>query len=154
MLMFGKIIIITLIFALAGCYRNIGKQTVEVGTSKDFDAEETTMTNQGQELKIDEVVIGEGAEATNGATVAVHYTGKLTNGTIFDSSINRGTPIEFVLGAGDVIAGWDQGLNGMKVGGKRVLTIPPSLAYGDQGAGGVIPPNSTLIFDVELVEVK
>jgi FKBP-type peptidyl-prolyl cis-trans isomerase len=109
----------------------------------------------GGGLMIEEVKAGEGAVATKGKTVSVHYTGKLTNGTKFDSSLDRGQPIEFVLGAGMVIKGWDQGIDGMKVGGKRKLTIPPELAYGARGTpGGPIPPNATLVFDVELVGVK
>jgi len=110
---------------------------------------------EGSGLMIEEVKAGDGALATKGKTVSVHYTGKLTNGTKFDSSLDRGQPIEFVLGAGMVIKGWDQGIDGMKVGGKRKLTIPPELAYGARGTpGGPIPPNATLVFDVELVGVK
>jgi FKBP-type peptidyl-prolyl cis-trans isomerase len=100
-----------------------------------------------------DVVVGTGAEATPGKTVSVHYTGTLTNGTKFDSSRDRGTPFDFVLGQGRVIQGWEQGVAGMKVGGQRKLTIPPDQGYGDQ-AMGPIPPNSTLLFDVELVDVK
>lgn len=106
------------------------------------------------ELKIEDLIIGSGVEATSGKTVSVHYTGTLVDGTKFDSSKDRGTPFEFSLGAGQVIQGWDLGVVGMKVGGKRKLTIPPELGYGAQGAGGVIPPNATLIFEVELLEVK
>lgn len=107
------------------------------------------------ELKVEDLVVGTGAEAVKGKTVSVHYTGWLTDGTKFDSSVDRGQPFEFALGAGEVIAGWDEGVAGMKVGGKRKLTIPPAKGYGAQGAGGgVIPPNATLVFDVELLAVK
>jgi FKBP-type peptidyl-prolyl cis-trans isomerase FkpA len=106
-------------------------------------------------LGVDEVRAGQGATAVKGKLVSVHYTGHLTDGTKFDSSYDRGQPIDFHLGAGEVIAGWDQGIEGMKVGGKRKLTIPPELAYGARGTpGGPIPPNATLVFDVELVGVK
>jgi FKBP-type peptidyl-prolyl cis-trans isomerase FkpA len=106
-------------------------------------------------LVVDDVKPGEGAIATKGKTVSVHYTGRLTDGTKFDSSYDRGQPIDFPLGGGVVIKGWDQGIEGMKVGGKRKLTIPPELAYGARGTpGGPIPPNATLVFDVELVGVR
>ena len=105
-------------------------------------------------LEYVEVEAGSGARAVAGKVVSVHYTGKLTNGKVFDSSYSRGEPIEFPLGAGRVIKGWDEGISLMKVGGKATLTIPPALAYGERGAGGVIPPNATLVFDVELVGVK
>ena len=97
---------------------------------------------------------GNGVQAENGKTVSVHYTGKLTDGTKFDSSLDRNQPIEFVLGQGRVIKGWDEGISYLKVGGKATFIIPSDLAYGERGAGGVIPPNATLIFDVELVDVK
>lgn len=106
------------------------------------------------ELQIEEIEVGSGAEAQSGQTVSVHYTGWLTDGTKFDSSVDRGTPFEFPLGVGMVIKGWDQGVAGMKVGGKRKLTIPPDLGYGASGAGGVIPPNATLVFEVELLDVS
>jgi len=99
------------------------------------------------------IVVGTGATAVAGKTVKVHYTGWLTDGKKFDSSVDRGQPFSFPLGGHQVIKGWDEGVAGMKVGGKRQLRIPPSLAYEDRGAGGVIPPNATLIFDVELLEV-
>jgi len=100
-----------------------------------------------------DIKAGTGAEAKAGSQVVVNYTGWLTNGTKFDSSIGR-EPFDFKIGAGQVIKGWDEGVAGMKVGGKRQLKIPPSLGYGAQGAGGVIPPNATLIFDVELLRIK
>ena len=107
-----------------------------------------------EELKIEELVAGDGAEAKTGQTVNVHYTGWLTDGTKFDSSRDSGQPFSFKLGAGMVIRGWDQGVAGMKVGGKRKLTIPPDLGYGARGAGGDIPPNATLVFEVELIGVR
>jgi len=106
------------------------------------------------ELQIEELVAGDGAAAAAGRTVAVHYTGWLTDGTKFDSSVDRGQAFEFKLGAGQVIKGWDQGVATMKIGQKVKLTIPPGLGYGAKGAGGVIPPNATLVFEVELLEVK
>ena len=105
-------------------------------------------------LEYIEIEAGTGAQAVAGHTVSVHYTGKFPGGKVFDSSIPRGEPITFQLGAGRVIKGWDEGIALMKVGGKAQLVIPPALAYGERGAGGVIPPNATLVFDVELVDVK
>lgn len=105
------------------------------------------------ELKIEDLEVGTGAEATSGRAVAVHYTGWLTDGTQFDSSRNRPGNFKFQLGAGRVIKGWDDGVVGMKVGGKRRLTVPPEMGYGASGAGGVIPPNATLVFEVELIGV-
>jgi len=105
-------------------------------------------------LKYWDTKVGTGATATAGHKVKVHYTGWLTNGKKFDSSVDRKEPFEFQLGGGQVIKGWDEGVAGMKVGGKRRLEIPSELGYGSRGAGGVIPPNATLIFDVELLEVK
>jgi FKBP-type peptidyl-prolyl cis-trans isomerase len=112
----------------------------------------TTMVTQG--LEMEELKVGTGTEAVSGKNVKVHYTGWLKNGTKFDSSVDRGTPFEFPLGQGRVIQGWDKGVAGMKVGGKRKLTISPELGYGAQGAGGVIPPNATLVFEVELLGVN
>jgi FKBP-type peptidyl-prolyl cis-trans isomerase len=106
------------------------------------------------ELIIEDLVAGNGDTATAGQSVSVHYTGWLTDGTKFDSSVDRNDPFEFRLGAGQVIPGWDQGVAGMQVGGKRKLTIPPELGYGARGAGGVIPPNATLVFEVELLGVR
>ena len=105
-------------------------------------------------LQVEDMVVGTGAEAIKGKLVSVHYTGWLTDGKKFDSSKDRGQPFQFPLGRGHVIQGWDQGVEGMKVGGKRKLTIPPELGCGAQGAGGVIPANATLVFEVELLGVR
>jgi len=105
-------------------------------------------------LVYEDTVVGEGAEAVAGSYVSVHYTGCLSNGNKFDSSKDRDEPFEFPLGRGHVIKGWDEGVQGMKVGGTRKLTIPAELGYGARGAGGVIPPNATLVFEVELLDVR
>ena len=105
------------------------------------------------ELVIEDLVVGTGREAKKGDAVEVHYTGWLTDGKKFDSSVGRG-PFSFDLGAGQVIAGWDRGVAGMKVGGKRKLTVPPELGYGSRGFPGVIPPQATLVFEVELLGVR
>lgn len=112
---------------------------------------EEIVTSSG--LQYIDQVVGTGEVAKAGQTVSVHYTGWLENGTKFDSSVDRGQPFSFPLGAGRVIKGWDEGVQGMKVGGKRKLTIPANLGYGPRGAGGVIPPNATLVFHVELLGV-
>jgi len=105
-------------------------------------------------LEIEDMEVGTGIEAANGDRVTVHYTGWLIDGTKFDSSIDRGQPFVFSLGAGEVIQGWDRGVRGMQVGGVRKLTIPPELAYGDRPVGGgLIPANSTLVFEVQLLEI-
>jgi len=106
------------------------------------------------ELEIENLKVGDGAEAVAGKVVSVHYTGWLTNGNKFDSSVDRGQPFQFTLGAGQVIQGWDKGVAGMKIGGKRKLTIPPEMGYGARGAGAVIPPNATLVFEVELLGIR
>jgi FKBP-type peptidyl-prolyl cis-trans isomerase FkpA len=105
------------------------------------------------DLVVETLQVGTGEEAKPGQVVSVHYTGWLTNGTKFDSSLDRGTPFQFMLGAGQVIQGWDKGVAGMKVGEKRKLTIPSNLGYGDMGAGNVIPPKATLVFEVQLLGV-
>ncbi len=110
------------------------------------------MTDSG--LKYEDLQEGEGQMAEAGQRVSVHYTGWLLDGEKFDSSLDRNQPFDFLLGKGQVIRGWDEGVQGMKIGGKRKLTIPPQLGYGAAGAGGVIPPNATLVFEVELLAVR
>ena len=120
-----------------------------VGCGKDG---KTVKTDSG--LKYEDIQVGNGAMPKTGQVVSVHYTGWLEDGKKFDSSVDRGQPIEFPLGTGYVIPGWDEGLATMKVGGKRKLIIPPQLAYGDRGSSGVIPPGATLTFEVELLAIK
>jgi FKBP-type peptidyl-prolyl cis-trans isomerase FkpA len=134
---------LALVFAAATALADTSAPTKPAGTP--------VTTKSG--LKYYELKPGKGAEAKAGQTVHVHYTGWLTNGKKFDSSVDRGDPFVFKLGAGMVIKGWDEGVAGMKVGGKRQLQIPPDLGYGERGAAGVIPPGATLIFDVELLSV-
>ncbi len=129
----------------------LGWGNAMAGNEKETSMQEVT-TSSG--LKYVDQVIGAGDAAVVGKTASVHYTGWLENGKKFDSSVDRGQPFSFPLGAGRVIKGWDEGVQGMKVGGKRKLTIPSDLGYGSRGAGGVIPPNATLIFDVELLGVR
>lgn len=112
----------------------------------------TVKTQSG--LQYEDLIPGSGASPEPGKKVTVHYTGWLTDGTKFDSSVDRNEPLTFVIGAGQVIPGWDEGLMGMKIGGKRKLIIPPSLGYGAAGAGGVIPPNATLVFEVILLDIR
>jgi FKBP-type peptidyl-prolyl cis-trans isomerase len=144
-----KIVVALILFVSCGIfgaawYSNQRSATILENTETSMDT---------SKLSIVDSVVGTGAEAVNGKTVSVHYTGKLQNGTVFDSSVSRGVPFEFPLGAGIVIEGWDLGIAGMKVGGKRTLTIPPELGYGARDMG-TIPPNSTLTFEVELLGVK
>lgn len=126
------------------------KEQAPVSTEKPFTSNKKVV----QGMTIETTKEGSGVEITNGKTAVVHYTGKLTNGTVFDSSKTRGTPFEFPLGAGMVIKGWDLGVLGMKVGEVRTLTIPADLAYGANGVPGAIPPNATLVFEVELLGIK
>jgi len=140
----GLLLIATAVAALSpACTK---KSDAPAGASQGV----TTVT----ELKIEELKVGTGAEAVPGKQIQVHYTGTLTDGKKFDSSVDRGQPFKFTLGAGQVIQGWEKGFAGMKEGGKRKLTIPSQLGYGDRGAGNVIPPNATLVFEVELIKVE
>ena len=113
-----------------------------------------SITTTASGLQIEEIKVGEGDTASTGQFVSVHYTGWLTSGAKFDSSKDRDEPFEFPLGQRNVIAGWDEGVQGMRIGGVRKLTIPPQLGYGARGAGGVIPPNATLVFEVELLDIN
>ena len=136
---------VTLLFvALAGC------STQQAGSADQTGKEVTTPSG----LKYTDTVVGTGTTAEKGKRVSVHYTGYLMDGKKFDSSVDRGQPFQFVIGVGQVIPGWDEGVMSMKVGGKRTLIIPSNLGYGARGAGGVIPPNAELHFEVELLGVK
>lgn len=117
-------------------------------------AAEEAMVTSASGLQYVDLVVGSGREAHAGETAVVHYTGTLTDGTKFDSSKDRNAPFSFRLGAGQVIKGWDEGVEGMKIGGIRKLVIPPQLGYGSRGAGSAIPPNATLIFEVELLDLR
>jgi peptidylprolyl isomerase len=143
------IVVLVLVVALAAFFA-FQKSKTKTTTSTGDGNMITTQSG----LQYQDVVVGTGAEAVVGKSVTVHYTGTLQDGTKFDSSVDRNQPFTFTLGAGEVIPGWDEGVAGMKVGGKRKLVIPPELAYGAQGRPPVIPPNATLNFDVELLEVK
>lgn len=130
---------------------------IACGSSSDSDSEvsmEEQTTTMASGLQYRDLVVGTGEAASAGRTAVVHYTGWLLDGSKFDSSVDRGTPFEFPLGAGRVIKGWDEGVATMNIGGKRELIIPPDLGYGAQGFGGVIPPNATLKFEVELLDLK
>jgi FKBP-type peptidyl-prolyl cis-trans isomerase len=120
----------------------------------DFKVDSAALTKTASGLQYQDVTPGSGAEARDGQVAVVHYTGWLTDGTKFDSSRDRGEPFSFPIGAGQVIPGWDEGVAGMKVGGRRKLVIPANLGYGDMGAPPVIPPGATLVFDVELLDLK
>jgi len=129
-----------------------GTKTEKESLQFEIEGEDEEMT--AEELQIEDIVVGKGEETASGAKITVNYSGTLTDGTKFDSSYDRGEPFTFLFGVGQVIPGWDKGLVGMKVGGKRILTIPSEMAYGEAGAGDVIPPNATLIFEVELLDVE
>src|SRR3989338_2612035 len=142
------------LWALLGLAIIAGISYSLVKTQKNTSTNQKTVMTEPTELKIEDLTLGTGAEAVNGKSVIVNYSGTLTNGTKFDSSYDRNIPFSFTLGAGEVIKGWDLGVAGMKVGGKRKLTIPADLGYGTRGAGADIPPNATLVFEVELLEVN
>lgn len=129
------------------------KKTTQLETSKQANNNSNEKKSMGLEIKTTQEGTGERV-IKSGDTIAVHYTGKLVDGTKFDSSVDRGTPFEFQIGQGMVIQGWEQGFLGAKVGEKRTLTIPSEMGYGSRGAGAVIPPNATLIFDVEVISIK
>lgn len=149
-----KMLILTIFLGLvailfSGLNRNSTTQNLS-----DTITEEKKVMESTKELIIEDISAGTGPEAKPGDLITVNYSGTLSSGAKFDSSYDRGVSFSFTLGAGEVIAGWDQGFTGMKVGGKRKLTIPPHLGYGERGAGDLIPPNSTLIFEVELLKVE
>ena len=144
-----QLILLFLTFTLVAAAAALA-QTNTAGPTKVTGPGKTTTSG----LQYWDITLGTGAAAVAGRPVRVHYTGWLTDGKKFDSSVDRGQPFVFTLGAGEVIKGWDEGVAGMKVGGKRQLKIPPALGYGARGAGGVIPPNATLIFDVELLGIN
>jgi FKBP-type peptidyl-prolyl cis-trans isomerase len=139
---------------LAACGSRDRSSRTGSAQSADFAVDTTVMTRTGSGLRYHDVAIGEGAEATPGHKVKVHYTGWLLDGKKFDSSRDHGEPFEFTLGAGQVIPGWDEGVAGMKVGGRRKLVIPADLGYGASGAPPDIPPGATLVFDVELLDTR
>ena len=145
---------------LAGCGRDAADNAAvagapdEVTYAPELNVDLSGMTRTESGLYYQDLSPGTGAVAQAGNTVTVHYTGWLPNGSKFDSSRDAGTPFSFPLGQGEVITGWDEGVAGMRVGGRRKLVIPPELGYGARGQGGVIPPNATLVFDVELLEVR
>jgi FKBP-type peptidyl-prolyl cis-trans isomerase len=156
------LVVLGLIFAFNTKSKSVEEEVQAKNTQASGTEEQQTLTPTSsptmQEpvttLQIEDITVGTGREAKAGETISVHYTGTLTDGTKFDSSRDRGTPFSFTLGAGQVIEGWDKGFAGMKVGGRRKLVIPGSMAYGPQGIPGVIPPNATLVFDVELLGVQ
>ncbi len=145
--------LVALLVVVVGYLLLSGKDIKQEQITKQATMDTNTATDSGK-LVIEDIKVGEGREVTAGDTVVMHYKGTLTNGTKFDSSYDRNEPFSTQIGVGQVIQGWDMGVPGMKIGGKRKLTIPPTLGYGESGAGAVIPPNATLIFEVELLDIK
>lgn len=140
--------------SLAACIYQEGTESLLDTESQVGEQQMAKDTGDSGELVIEDLVVGEGREARNGDSIAVHYVGSLTDGTKFDSSYDRNQPFGFTIGAGQVIKGWDIGVSGMRVGGKRRLTVPPQFAYGQRGAGDLIPANATLIFEIDLIGVN
>ena len=149
----GFLLIVIIVIVLGSSILDKRTKPTNTQTVTVEEGKEVENSNMG-DLKIEDIKVGEGSEVIEGNEVSVHYTGTLTDGKKFDSSLDLGQPFSFTVGERQVIEGWDKGLLGMKVGGKRKLTIPPEMGYGAQGAGGDIPPNSTLVFEIELLEIK
>jgi FKBP-type peptidyl-prolyl cis-trans isomerase FkpA len=148
------LVLLTFLLALAGCRPHRERGAAAGGFSAELGIDTTALTKAASGLRYVDVKKGEGEEAATGRTATVHYTGWLPNGKKFDSSRDRNEPFSFTIGAQQVIAGWDEGVAGMRIGGRRKLVIPPELGYGAPGAPPDIPPNSTLVFDVELLDVR
>lgn len=146
-------LIIFAVYVFTGSDKKIEQDSIKPKEEPSKTMDTNSATDSGK-LIIEDIKVGDGTEAKSGDTVVMNYSGTLTDGTKFDSSYDRNEPFTTKIGVGQVIKGWDQGVPGMKIGGKRKLTIPPDLGYGSQGAGSVIPPNATLVFEVELLEVK
>jgi FKBP-type peptidyl-prolyl cis-trans isomerase len=151
-----RLIIVLMAAGFIACGRSADRDSApgKDGFSASLGVDTAAMTKTPSGLRYQEVAAGQGKEATRGRAVSVHYTGWLPNGEKFDSSRDRNQPFGFTLGAGEVIAGWDEGVAGMRVGGRRKLVIPPDLGYGTAGAPPDIPPGATLVFDVELLDVR
>jgi FKBP-type peptidyl-prolyl cis-trans isomerase len=150
----GRWVLFALLFAATACHTSREKASGTGGFAAELGVDTTKMTKMPSGLRYQDVTPGQGTEATAGHAVTVHYTGWLPDGKKFDSSRDHGQPFTFTLGGGQVIAGWDQGVAGMRVGGRRKLVLPPDLAYGEAGAPPDIPPGATLVFDVEVLDVK